>query len=135
MGVGGITAVRFTKFIPHSLALRVFSDPIDSTQMWKTSVKDADGDILCVSWFTLLAETRKGNKPDFHNAMVGILGHISCIVYLNSSQPTEKSRALYLTFLETLRRSYKPEKVQGEVFILHLFFPASYISQTASSEQ
>ncbi|KAJ7907368.1 D-Tyr tRNAtyr deacylase-like domain-containing protein [Mycena leptocephala] len=81
------------------LALRVFSDPNDSTQMWKTSVKDADGDILCVSQFTLLAETRKGNKPDFHNAM-----------------PTEKSRALYLTFLEMLRQSYKPEKVQDGKF-------------------
>ncbi|KAJ7824697.1 D-Tyr tRNAtyr deacylase-like domain-containing protein [Mycena leptocephala] len=62
--------------------------PNDSTQMWKTSVKDADGDILA-----------KGNKPDFHNAM-----------------PTEKSRALYLTFLEMLRQSYKPEKVQDGKF-------------------
>jgi D-tyrosyl-tRNA(Tyr) deacylase len=49
----------------------VFSDPTDPAKMWKASVKDMDGDILCVSQFTLMAETKKGNKPDFHNAMVG----------------------------------------------------------------
>jgi D-tyrosyl-tRNA(Tyr) deacylase len=48
----------------------VFSDPIDGDKMWKASVKDIDGEILCVSQFTLLANTTKGNKPDFHNAMV-----------------------------------------------------------------
>ncbi|KAJ7264935.1 D-Tyr tRNAtyr deacylase-like domain-containing protein, partial [Mycena haematopus] len=81
------------------LALRVFSDPADSAKMWKASVKDVDGDILCVSQFTLLAETRKGNKPDFHNAM-----------------STEQSRVLYATFLEALRLAYKPKKVQDGQF-------------------
>ncbi|KAJ7706937.1 D-Tyr tRNAtyr deacylase-like domain-containing protein [Mycena rosella] len=81
------------------LSLRVFSDPTDSAKMWKTSIKDVDGDILCVSQFTLMAETRKSNKFDFHNAM-----------------STEQSRVLYETFLETLRRSYKPEKVQDGRF-------------------
>ncbi|KAJ7461653.1 D-Tyr tRNAtyr deacylase-like domain-containing protein [Mycena latifolia] len=81
------------------LSLRVFSDLSDSDKMWKTSIKDVDGDILCVSQFTLMAETRKGNKPDFHNAM-----------------STEQSRVLYEAFLATLRRSYKPEKVQDGRF-------------------
>ena len=53
-----------------SLNLRVFNDPKDDAKMWKASVKDIDGEILCVSQFTLLANTTKGNKPDFHNAMV-----------------------------------------------------------------
>jgi len=53
-----------------SLNLRVFNDPKDGAKMWKASVKDIDGEILCVSQFTLLTNTTKGNKPDFHNAMV-----------------------------------------------------------------
>ncbi|KAK7038189.1 D-aminoacyl-tRNA deacylase [Favolaschia claudopus] len=81
------------------LSLRVFSDAVDASKMWKNNVRDVEGDILCVSQFTLLAETRKGNKPDFHNAM-----------------PGEQSRALYTTFLEVLRRAYKPEKVQDGRF-------------------
>lgn len=54
-----------------SLSLRVFSDPSNEEKSWRASVKDIDGDILCVSQFTLMANTTKGNKPDFHRAMVG----------------------------------------------------------------
>ena len=54
----------------YSLSLRVFADPSNPEKMWKASVKDIDGEILCVSQFTLLANTTKGNKPDFHRAMV-----------------------------------------------------------------
>ena len=58
-----------TQFAIHSLQLRVFDDPATGS-MWKQSVKDIDGDVLCVSQFTLFANTHKGNKPDFHRAMV-----------------------------------------------------------------
>ncbi|KAG2350073.1 hypothetical protein BDR05DRAFT_902051, partial [Suillus weaverae] len=54
--------------------------------MWKSSVKDIAGDVLCVSQFTLMANTTKGNKPDFHRAM-----------------SSNASRELYATFLEKLR--------------------------------
>ena len=53
-----------------SLTLRMFADATGS--MWKISVKEIQGDILCVSQFTLLASTQKGSKPDFHRAMVGL---------------------------------------------------------------
>ena len=51
-----------------SLSLRVFSDVTEN--MWKRNVKDIGGEILCVSQFTLMANTAKRNKPDFHRAMV-----------------------------------------------------------------
>ena len=57
------------------LSLRVFSD--SSGAMWKKSIKDIDGEVLCVSQFTLMANTTKGNKPDFHRAMVS--GHSTCL--------------------------------------------------------
>ncbi|KAF9479276.1 hypothetical protein BDN70DRAFT_807288 [Pholiota conissans] len=81
------------------LSLRVFSDPANEENMWKASVKDVDGDILCVSQFTLLANTTKGNKPDFHRAM-----------------STEPSRNLYATFLESLKAAYHPHKIQDGKF-------------------
>jgi len=60
-----------------SLSLRVFNDPANPDKMWKASVKDIDGEILCVSQFTLFANTTKGNKPDFHKAMVpAFVAHI-----------------------------------------------------------
>jgi hypothetical protein len=52
----------------YRLTLRVFSD--ENGAMWKKNVKDVEGEVLCVSQFTLFANTSKGNKPDFHRAMV-----------------------------------------------------------------
>ncbi len=54
-----------------SLTLKVFSDDA-SGAMWKKNVKDIEGEVLCVSQFTLFANTSKG-KPDFHRAMVCIV--------------------------------------------------------------
>lgn len=68
----------------HSLQIRVFDDPATGS-MWKQSVKDIDGDILCVSQFTLFANTHKGNKPDFHRAMV---------IYSLCSWPSNTSHAV-----------------------------------------
>lgn len=37
---------------------------------WKTNVMDLQGEILCISQFTLHARLSKGTKPDFHKSMV-----------------------------------------------------------------
>lgn len=79
------------------LSLRVFSDAAGS--MWKQCVKDIEGEVLCVSQFTLLANTSKGNKPDFHRAMA-----------------SEASRQLYSTFLQQMGHLYSPEKIQDGRF-------------------
>ncbi|KAL0059029.1 D-tyrosyl-tRNA(Tyr) deacylase [Marasmius tenuissimus] len=76
-----------------NLSLRVFDD---EGKMWKRSVKDIDGEVLCVSQFTLLANTTKGNKPDFHRAM-----------------GAETSKDLYSSFLEKMKELYQPEKIMG----------------------
>ncbi|KIY50767.1 D-tyrosyl-tRNA deacylase [Fistulina hepatica ATCC 64428] len=81
------------------LNVRLFSDPKDESKSWKSSVKDLNGEILCVSQFTLFANTTKGNKPDFHRAM-----------------PAEPSKELYNAFLKKLSESYDPQKIRDGRF-------------------
>lgn len=77
--------------------MRIFSDETDS--LWKKNVKEANGEILSVSQFTLCARTKKGTKPDFHLAQ---RGHIA--------------KELYDQFLQLLRDDLGPEKVQDGEF-------------------
>ena len=66
---------------------------------WKKSVQDIQGEVLCISQFTLLASTKKGNKPDFHAA----------------AKP-EVAKELYDYFLSRVRDQYPPGKVKDGVF-------------------
>lgn len=52
-----------------------------------------------VSQFTLLAQTKKGSKPDFHGAAGG-----------------DKARELYNHFVDKVKEIYQPEKVKNGVF-------------------
>lgn len=66
---------------------------------WKHNVEDIEGEVLCVSQFTLLASTKKGSKPDFHGAMAG-----------------EQAKELYQRFVLKVSEGYKAEKVKDGVF-------------------
>lgn len=66
---------------------------------WKQSVKDIDGEILCVSQFTLYASTKKGNKPDFHKSANG-----------------ETARQIYDHFFQAVQKQYERDRVKDGVF-------------------
>jgi D-aminoacyl-tRNA deacylase len=73
--------------------------PDDNGSGWKKSVQDLDGEVLCVSQFTLYASTKKGNKPDFHG-----------------SAKSEIAKELYDYFFSQVQAQYRAERVQDGVF-------------------
>ncbi|KAI2776572.1 deacylase [Daldinia loculata] len=79
------------------LKLKLWDD--NAGGRWKKSVMDISGEVLCVSQFTLLASTKKGNKPDFHGAMGG-----------------EEAKRLYDYFFEKVQQGYAADKVKNGVF-------------------
>ncbi len=61
----GDTAEQADKLARKLLALRIFED--DDGRM-NRSVVDVQGEVLCVSQFTLYGDARKGNRPSFVDA-------------------------------------------------------------------
>ena len=75
-------------------ALRIFRDENDKMNL---SIRDIDGEALVISQFTLLANYRHGNRPDF----------------LASAKPDEANR-LYEYFKELLSRELR--RVESGIF-------------------
>ncbi|MBP7796125.1 MAG: D-tyrosyl-tRNA(Tyr) deacylase [Elusimicrobiales bacterium] len=78
------------------LNLRIFSN-IDGK--FDHSIKDIKGEILVVSQFTLLADSKKGRRPDFSNAM-----------------KPDLAKMFYDDFIAELKTRYIAEKVKTGVF-------------------
>lgn len=69
------------------LNLRIFDDEFG---IMNKSIKEIDGEILSISQFTLYANTEKGNRPSYINAMNG-----------------ENANKLYTLFNEKLKQNIK----------------------------
>lgn len=89
----GMTEISWlTKKIAN---LRIFND---SNGIMNLSLKDVEGDALVVSQFTLMANTRKGNRPS----------------YINAAKP-ESAIPLYEAFINSLEQELK-KKVSTGIF-------------------
>lgn len=82
------------------LNTRIFGD--EDGKRWTKSVKDCEGEILCVSQVTLY-HSFKGNKLDFHHAM--------------SPDP---GQTFYNEFLDYLKSQYNADRIQDGKFGAHM---------------
>lgn len=93
----GDTEKEADSLVAKILKARFWED--DTGVAWKKNVQDIQGEVLCVSQFTLYGNLKKGNKPDFHDAA-----------------DVETARRLYDYFYNRMRDSYRPESVKNGVF-------------------
>ena len=64
----GDTEEIINKMVKKVINLRIFDD---ENGVMNKSLIDVDGEILSISQFTLYADTRKGNRPSYINALGG----------------------------------------------------------------
>jgi len=81
------------RLVERILNYRLFCDSEDKMNL---SVRDINGGVLCVSQFTLAADTNKGNRPSFTSAAAPELG-----------------RTLYNVVIELLKENHN-KLAQGE---------------------
>ncbi|QRV72782.1 D-tyrosyl-tRNA(Tyr) deacylase [Ceratobasidium sp. AG-Ba] len=119
IGIGDDDTAKDSEYIANKiLSLKIFDDA-STGAMWKQSVKDIQGEMLCVSQFTLMAKTVKGAKPDFHKAClsnVWLFQYSSRIRQCRSKQNGELSRPMYANFLELLAKGYDPARIKDGQF-------------------
>ncbi|GAA5993765.1 hypothetical protein JCM5350_000230 [Sporobolomyces pararoseus] len=101
IGIGTNDTEHESKWLASKLlGMRLFPEDKEGESWgWKRSVVDAGYEVLCVSQFTLMANLKKGSKPDFHGAM-----------------SSETSKQMYLDFLQDLREKYQIDKIHDGEF-------------------
>ena len=83
VGIANGDTIQDVRYLAQKTAgLRIFSD---SEGKFNLSVRDINGELLLVSQFTLLADTRKGRRPSFIEAA-----------------PPEKAELLFTSFVDEI---------------------------------